>query len=199
MLGSDIKSDREASTAATTAATSGMTSTTPRCTQDLASEHESGGGSPQDWGDLRPFFVVSPEDGQNVEHLAGYDGEVDIPRPGTHREVARYLAARSALGRQRADMLSCKVGMEHVRCIIFRSEGGACDVYLEVDHPCYSQPHEKLPRNTWGATSDTYVNNIFTRVTTNPETALLEGPQELFKFILKLQKSGFSLSHPCRS
>lgn len=104
MIGNDLESNHENGNAATAVATLGITTTTPRCTQDLASEVGS-----KDFGDLSPFIVVTHEDRHAGDPLVRHDGDIDIPRPRTHCEVARYLAAKSAVGRRRAAMLSSKV------------------------------------------------------------------------------------------
>ncbi len=117
-MGNDLESDREKGNAPTTVASVGVAAT--RCTQDLASEID-----PKDVGDLSPFFFVTHEVGHGEDHLVRHDGDIDIPRPRTHCEVARYLAAKSAVERRLAAMLSSKVSAKTEDMFLFR-EGTAC-------------------------------------------------------------------------
>lgn len=138
----------DTSGAATTITPTGNKS---RCNQHQASAIENG-DAPEDFGDLSPFVFVPRIDRHNDDHLARYDGEIDIPRPRTHSEVVRNRVAKLAAGRRRAELESSEVG--NCQCNIsvchtlsYRWQRRKC---LEVNCDDVTKTSEKLVRVVGG-------------------------------------------------
>lgn len=64
--------------------------------------------------ELAPFIevTISNTDDGGGDAMAVFDPEIDVPLPRSHSEVVRVRAAKSAVGRRRAELRSSQVGKQ---------------------------------------------------------------------------------------
>lgn len=68
----------------------------------------------EEYGELAPFIEVTSgdTDGAGGDAMPVFDLEIDVPLPRSHSEVVKVRAAKSAVGRQRAELRSSQVGKQ---------------------------------------------------------------------------------------
>lgn len=90
----------------------------------------------EEYGELAPFIEVKSDDtdGAGSDAMAVFDPEIDVPLPRSHSEVVKVRAAKSAVGRRRAELRSSQVGKQTTGAVMsYCNESLMC---MSVDLSC---------------------------------------------------------------